>query len=374
MNSRCYSFCLVVVILFLVSCVPPSTPGAGTPLAMTSTESLQVATSTTQTSFILPTATGTATLRPSSTPTPSRRISLQAVGDIMLARTVGDLILQQGPQAVFTGVQAVLEDADILVGNLECAITGSGQPQDKAFNFAAPPESARSLSLAGFDVLSLANNHAMDFGAPALLNTIETLAQAGVAAVGAGRNALDARSPVVLERNGLRLAFLAYADVPVEKGGFDTRTWIATSTQPGIAWADLEQIKTDVAAAKQAADLVIVLLHSGFEINSYIPPISTDQRAEAQAAIDAGASLVIGAHSHVLQRIEEYHGGLIAFSLGNFVFDGYQGIVNATIILQVELSAAGVESYTWVPVLIENGLPTLSSDQAVPAIGTMIAP
>ena len=192
--------------------------------------------------------------------------------------------------------------------------------------------------------------------------------------MGAGANAAEAHAPVILERNGLRLAFLAYVDVPDEVTGFSTRTWIATASQPGIAWADPNQITADVSAAKAQADVVIVLLHSGYEVNTYIPAVSSNQRVEAHAAIDAGAALVIGSHPHILQTIEQYHGGLIAYGLGNFVMDEYLGIANATVILRVVLTPAGVQSYDYVPVLIVNGLPRLAADGEAPAIGTMVAP
>jgi poly-gamma-glutamate synthesis protein (capsule biosynthesis protein) len=126
-----------------------------------------------------------------------------------------------------------------------------------------------------------------------------------------------------------------------------------------------------VNAARLQADVVVVMLHSGVEKTTNI---ATNQRAEAHAAIDAGAALVLGSHSHILQAIEQYHGGLIAYSLGNFVFDDYLGIFNATIILQVVLTPEGVQSYDWVPVLIENGLPRLAAEWEAPAIGTMVAP
>jgi poly-gamma-glutamate synthesis protein (capsule biosynthesis protein) len=292
----------------------------------------------------------------------------------MLARTVGDQVQVKGPEIVFAGVQSVLDSADVLVGNLECALTAGGEQQPKSYTFAALPETAQALALAGFDVLSLANNHVMDYGNQGLVDTRNNLGHYGIASVGAGANVSEAHAPVILERNGLRLAFLAYVDVPVENSGFDTRSWIATSSQPGIAWADLDQIKTDVTSAKAQADVVIVQLHAGFEVNTYIPPVSLNQRREAHAAIDAGAAVVIGSHSHILQTIEKYHGGLIAYSLGNFVFDDYLGIVNTTIILHVVLTPAGVQSYEWVPVLIENGLPRLAAKWEAPAIGTMVAP
>jgi poly-gamma-glutamate synthesis protein (capsule biosynthesis protein) len=130
-------------------------------------------------------------------------------------------------------------------------------------------------------------------------------------------------------------------------------------------------MKKDVMAAKLQADVVVVMLHSGLE-NSTV--ISSNQRSDAYAAIDAGAALVIGSHSHILQSIEKYHGGLIAFSLGNFVFDGYLGISNATIILQVILTRQGFDSYNYIPVLIQNGLPSITKIDNAQGIETLVAP
>ena len=292
----------------------------------------------------------------------------------MLARTIGDLLLEQGPQVIFAGVQSVLDSADIRVGNLECAITGSSQSDQKSFTLKAPPEAAQALSLAGFDLLSLANNHAMDYGFAGLSDTRDILHELGIATVGAGVDKVSAHAPVIITRNGLRLAFLAYLDVLPERSGFDPHTWIATGTSPGIAWASPEQIQADVTAARLEADLVIVMLHGGIEITDVINNISNEQRSEARAAIDAGAALVLGSHTHVLQSIERYHGGLIAYSLGNFVFDHYDGVANATILLRVLLTRDGVLEYDYVPALIENGLPHVIPDDLVPAIGTLIAP
>ena len=313
---------------------------------------------------------------PSSTVTPlqSGRVNLVAVGDIMLGRTVGGQVLAKGPQIVFAGVQSVLDSADVRVGNLECALTDLGTPAKKSFTLRAPPAAAKALALGKLDVVSLANNHAMDYGFQGLADAQKTLSQAGIASVGAGANLTLARAPVFIQRNGLRLAFLGYVDVPVERDGFDARTWMATDTQPGIAWANPEQIKADVAAAKLKADLVIVLLHSGIEISAYMSDVTTDQRLEAHTAIDAGAAVVIGSHPHQLQSIERYHGGLIAYSLGNFVFDDYRGIANATVILRVTLTRAGIQSYDYVPVLIEDGLPHVITADLAPAIGTLVAP
>ena len=337
--------------------IPPSDTSTFTPVITETSTPAETGT---------PTSTGTST--------PSMTVNLEAVGDIMLARSVANQVLSKGPGIVFAGVQSALDSADVLVGNLECALTSVGEPQHKSFTFAAPPDTAKSLELAGFNILSLANNHAMDYGGPGLLDSRNNLWKVGIASAGVGANSSEAHAPILIQRNGLRLAFLAYADVPVENGGFDARSWVATATQPGISWADIDQITADVTAARNQADVVIVFLHAGYEVNTYIPPVSINQRKEAYAAIDAGAALVIGSHSHILEPIEKYHSGVIAFSLGNFVFDEYRGLANASIILHVVLSPAGVQSYDWIPVLIENGLPRLALNNEVPAVGTLVAP
>ncbi|MGB4863195.1 MAG: CapA family protein, partial [Tepidiformaceae bacterium] len=126
------------------------------------------------------------------------------------------------------------------------------------------------------------------------------------------------------------------------------------------AWADTASVTNAVHTAAASADLVVVMLHFGIEYAT--EPNATQQRL-AHAAIDAGATLVIGSHPHVLQEVEEYGGGLIAYSLGNFVFDGFDGSANETAILEVTLSASGVESWKLVPVdIVKNGLPRLREE------------
>ncbi len=352
---------LATVILACAACTP------GNDLSVTATPSPTA----TQAPTLTPTGTPIPTITPIPTETPVPIVSLAAVGDLMLARTVGQRVQAEGPAVVFSGVQPIFDSVDLVVGNLECAITAGGQPQPKGYTFAAPLEAAQALELAGFDLLTLANNHAMDYGAEGLLDTQNILNQNGIAYTGTGPNEMEARSPVILEKNGLRMAFLGYVDVPVEVRGFDTRAWIATTNQPGLAWADPENIAADVAAARLQSDVVIVMLHSGYE--GVIEP-NAIQRQAAHAAIDAGAALVIGAHPHVLQPVEFYNGGLIAYSLGNFVFDDFGLEQNLTAILLVTLGSGGVESYNWSPVSIVNGLPRLASREEALTILQMVAP
>ncbi|MGQ0602848.1 MAG: CapA family protein [Anaerolineales bacterium] len=308
-----------------------------------------------------PTPTSPPTATASTTPTAAPvSVSLMAVGDVMLARSIGDRIVSEGA-APFGEIAATLRSADITIANLECAISERGEPQPKAYVFRAPPLAVEALSTLGVDVVSLANNHTFDFGLEALVDTVALLNEKGIASVGVGGNASEARTPVIVERNGLRMAFLAYVDVPIEsRSGFDTRSWIATDGSPGLAWAYVEAITADVVSAKQQSDMVVVLLHFGFE-NRAEPTAA--QRSQARAAVDAGATLVIGAHPHVLQGAEEYGSGLIAYSLGNFVFDGFEDAANDTAILKVQLGPAGVEAYEWTPAVIKNGFPRLANGE-----------
>lgn len=304
----------------------------------------------------VPTATPAAT--PTETPAPTRvqrwPITLAAVGDIMLARSVADWITEEAPDGPFEHVRELLLATDVTVGNLECAISDRGAAERKGYTFRAPPLAARGLATAGFDVLALANNHTLDYGDDALFDTVAALRGAGIVPVGAGGNDGEAYAHVVVEREGVRLAFLSYAEVPNE-AGYAMTSWTATSESPGIAWVDEERIAAGVARAREEAEIVVVFFHFGNE--GWSSP-SARQREVARAAVDAGAHLVLGTHPHVLQEVEEYGSGLIAYSLGNFVFDGFEGIANDSGILFVTFSADGAIAWRLERVWIGwDGLP-----------------
>lgn len=305
-----------------------------------------------------PTATPLPTI-PSVSPIPT--VSLMAVGDVMLARQLGGRLAGGEVDYPFALVAETLRSADIAVANLECAIGERGEPLPKAYRFRAPPAAAASLAGAGIDLVSLANNHALDYGRDALADTLTLLDAAGVAHAGAGANAAAARAPAILERSGLSVAFLGYVDVPVERSGWDARSVVATDSSPGVAWASLDEIASDVAAAKTRADLVVVLVHSGYEYRDRPNPT---QIAIAHTAVDAGAALVVGAHSHLLQGVEHYRGGLIAYSLGNFAFEIDRSRDSA--ILKVTLSRDGVLGLEWIPVVLDanDGRPRLAEGEA----------
>lgn len=301
-----------------------------------------------------PSRTATATPIPTSTPAPS--LTLAAVGDIMLARSTGQLVLAEGPEAPFAGVAAMLRSADITVGNLESAISTLGEPQEKKYTFRAPPIAVESLRLADFDVVAQSNNHALDFGREAMLDTLARLRAVGIEPVGAGANVEEARAPALVDANGLRVGFLSYTNIP-------SPAWAASGDRPGVAWLDLETMAAGIEEATAQADVVAVFLHFGVEESL---AVTDAQREIARAAIDAGATLVIGSHPHVLQEVEEYEGGLIAYSLGNFVFDGFEDVAHAneSAILFVELTSFGLVGWSLAPVVIVDGLPVLAEGRS----------
>jgi poly-gamma-glutamate capsule biosynthesis protein CapA/YwtB (metallophosphatase superfamily) len=294
-------------------------------------------------------------LRPHFPPEPI--VHLAAVGDLMLARTLGNYLAEGILDFPFRYLPEYLSTPDYTVGNLETSLGDIGTPAPKAYPFQSPVQSAEALALAGFDLVSLANNHAMDYGPDALLQGMGLLAEAGVATVGAGANDAAAHTPHIAEVNGITLAFLGYVHVPIEASShFDVQTWNATDTAPGLAWAYPERIRADVAAALPLTDQVIVILHSGFE---YIEEPSEPQIAAAHAAIEAGATLVIGHHAHILQGIEYYQGGVIIYGLGNFAFN-IEGPPE-TAIANIWLDKEGVHQLEIVPAMVtETGQPRLA--------------
>jgi len=267
-------------------------------------------------------------------------IELVATGDIMLARTVEERMNQYGSLYPFQAVYRLLQDADITVGNLETPFTVRGQPADKRFIFRAHPEHIPILRTVGFDILSLANNHVLDFPPDSMDDTLAALEDLGIATVGAGRGEAPHR-PAVLEVKGIKVAFLAFA-APRWRGSPEVPTATDSEGNAAVAWAEPEPVRSAVAQAREEADLVIVLLHMGTE---YEAQANQQQRTVAHAAVEGGAALVIGHHPHVLQDVELYQGVPIVYSLGNFVFD-MDAIERTrdTAILRAVLAQDGVRS------------------------------
>lgn len=293
-------------------------------------------------------AAGLATSDP--VPVTVRPLRLASVGDINLGDTPGVMIGSDGPRYPWASSGRRLRMADIAFGNLECAVSKRGSAFPKQFNFRGTPAALAGLRRhAGIDVLNLANNHVGDYGPRATLDTVANVERLGMRAVGAGADLRRALRPQVIERLGLRVAFVGFSEIyPIE--------FAAAEGQPGTAWATPENVTAAVHAARDRADLVVATFHWGIE---KAPVQSAQQEALAQAAAGAGANLVLGAHPHVLQPVRREGSALVAYSLGNFVFGAASSDTTATGILETDVTAEGVAEARWRPGTISGSRPLM---------------
>lgn len=278
----------------------------------------------------------------------ARPITLLACGDVLLSRSVANRIALNGYQWPFRNSRELISEADISFCNLENPVSFIGTPypgKPEEVTFRASPGSLFGLKWAGFDVVSLANNHMNDYGGPALRETLDYLDMLGIARAGAGLDAASSREPAVVERNGVKVVFLAYVE----------NEWgvIPAGERPGVLLADIASLASDIAAARERErpDYIVVSVHWGDE-HQGLP--RAFQKDFGHAAVDAGAALVLGHHPHVLQSLEVYKGGVIAYSLGNFVFDMMADGTYDTAALRFSLAAGRVQGVEIVPLRIER--------------------
>jgi len=253
----------------------------------------------------------------------SRILWIGAVGDIMPARGVDDALLSaDGIQRVFGDTLPALRSCALLLGNLESAATLAGARTGKTYTFRFAPAALGALKKAGFSYLSLANNHTFDFGASGFLDTLAGLSQWGLATSGAGGNVREASLPFIAHFGDVEIRILSFAAYPVDRTGFNGRKVArATLDRPGTLWLDEEGLAAAVRAFSPGS-FNIALVHGGEEWSS-LP--TADQKRLYTELVQAGSDLVVGSHPHVLQGMQAFQGGLIAYSLGNFIFPGMDG-------------------------------------------------
>jgi len=316
-------------------------------------------------------------------------LKLALVGDFMLGH---EFSTRRPP---FSKAFQILSKADITFANLENPLGTKGHPREKMFTFRSKPSLVKIVANSGIDVVSIANNHMLDYGEEALLETMQILSKTETPFVGAGRNLAEAERPVVLERKGIRVAFLGLAaTLPLGAAASPDRSGLApvhvttsyevdptlTQEQPGnppkirtqVDLRDEERICRNIRSAREVADHVVVGIHWGVAF--------TKDRAEYQQPlgrkmIEAGASIVVGHHSHVRQGLERYTHGIILYSLGDFVFhdrvdmDGESGMIATA-----KLSKKGIRRITLWPITVEvkTGLPILGKmKEALQLLGEM---
>jgi len=272
-------------------------------------------------------------------------VKVAAVGDLMLGSRAEPFLKQYGPDYPFSDVMPFLGQADVVVGNLESSISTRGQAvENKKFTLRAGPLAAQALARAGIRVVSLANNHSMDFGPLALKDTLAILDENGILYTGAGMNIDDARSPALLKIKGKTVAFLSYSlTFPLE--------FFASINRPGTAPGYAEYVKADIEKIRPSADIVVVSFHWGAELMT----AAKDYQIElGRQAIDWGADLVLGHHPHVLQELELYRGHLIAYSLGNFVFGSESDRTNSSMILLLTFRGKSLVKVEVFPLDVNN--------------------
>jgi poly-gamma-glutamate synthesis protein (capsule biosynthesis protein) len=251
---------------------------------------------------------------------PRRGVTLTVVGDVMLGRGVAAAADRPGAQLAATAPR--LRRADVTVGNLESTLSRAGAPTQGGDSFAADPAVAGSLRRAGFDVLSLANNHAGDFGPVALRQTARRLRAAGLDTFGAGRDLAQARRPVVTTVRGSTYGFLGFnaiGETPYAGPGRTGANSVSMPPRTGpLDRRELRRFLADVRALDRRVDAVVVLPHWGTQYTNVPEPV---QRYVARRLVAAGADLVVGGHPHWVQGMSTVGDAVVAHSLGNFVFD-----------------------------------------------------
>lgn len=268
-------------------------------------------------------------------------VTLMAVGDIMLGdhpicigHGVGSRIKINGSEFIFKKVSKLLNTADITFGNLEVVLSDLEiNPADlKSVQLRGSENSVNGLVSAGFDVMSIANNHILEHGKTSMVRTQNILSSNGIMVVGD-----SSRGPVILNRNGISFGFLAYCLVR------DKTAYCSVE--------DSNTIINDIKKFKDYSDVLIVSLHWG---NEYIRKPSHEQVSLAHRMIDAGADLILGHHPHVLQGVERYNNGIIVYSMGNFVFDMWQHKMRESMIFLCRFTKHGIKTFKIIPIFINN--------------------
>ena len=237
----------------------------------------------------------------------------------------GDVFLSERPRKAYdeAGIDGiideeykkVLSDCDLSVANLECSITDDKEnKEEKTFTFALPTKYISAIKEIGVDLFTLANNHILDYGVDAMFNTMKLLDENGILHIGVGENISEARSVYIKEIEGKRYAFIAASAV------LPKDAWRAEKDRAGVySGYDLAQLSEEIKIVKNYVDKVIVYMHWGKELDEVS---NESQKKYAKIIVNAGADLIIGAHSHTVQEIEYIDGVPVVYGLGNFIYGG----------------------------------------------------
>ena len=282
------------------------------------------------------------------------KIRFLAVGDIMLGRNVGKRLQSStfGYKYAFGSIIELLKKGDIVFANLESPLTSSphGLSKEKKIVLKGSPEAIDALNSAGFNLLSLSNNHMLDYYDTGLYDTMKILDENGILYSGAGKSIEDARKPAVIERNGLRIGLLSYTDMAQYiYSGSPSISFAAGDNKAGVAPREYEAIKEDIARTRSSVDLLAVSLHWGVEESFAVTPAQIDF---AHKLLDDGADIILGHHPHQFQGMEIYKGKPIFYSMGNFLFDQNDPENMESFIIDMEYTGKILSSLSAIPVRI----------------------
>ncbi len=283
-----------------------------------------------------------------------QELVLSFAGDMMFDKSVAGFIKSKGADYVFQGYEKYLKSSDVVFGNLETALSNSGQPiLDKEHTFRSNPQLADFMKKYNFTAMSLANNHSLDYGRSAFIDSMRYLKDKGISYGGGGHNKKEAIEGVVFERKGLDIGFIAFTGV------VPSVDWYATEKRPGIIGAykvHEAEVLSAVANLDSRCDVLVVSVHWGKEGSTAVRKQETEL---AHKLVDAGADVVMGHHPHVVQSFELYKDKLIMYSLGNFIFTtSYAEISNRTILATARFDKSGsIKTVEAVPGIIKYGRP-----------------
>lgn len=298
---------------------------------------------------------------------PKKEITIAFAGDTMLGRLANSVISKKGYKYPWGNMLSYLKENDLNIINLETTLTKNEKKVPKVFNFKADPDKVQTLIEGNIDVVTLANNHSLDFSEEGLLETIEVLDKANILHVGAGKNIELARKPVIITKHGITFGIIGFTDN--EPG------WLATKTKPGsnyIKVGDIEKIKQNIALIKNDVNYVIVTAHWG--------PNKRQRPTQefinfAHQMIDAGVDIFHGHSAHIFQGIEVYKNKIIMYDTGDFVDDYavYSDLRNDhSFLFRITLTKDKLKGIELIPVLISNmQVNTAPSDQAMEMLEKM---
>ena len=281
-----------------------------------------------------------------------QNLSISLIGDILMDGSVKTYINKNGFNYPWDNVREYFQNDDITIGNLETSITNKGTKwPNKQFNFRSNPKNIKAMEEAGVDIVSLSNNHSLDYGYDGLIDTLKHIDNSKIKRVGAGYNKKDAIKGTVVERNGITVGVLGFSRVVPDV------KWYASGKRAGLVGAydpHVQEVLDRVKEMKEEVDILVLAIHWGVERSD------TPRKQEmdlAKKLVDSGVDIVMGHHPHVLQGIEIYKGKPIFYSLGNFVFGTSSELTSNTMIAQVNLVEKNIDNIKIIPCEIVHGRP-----------------